>query len=267
MFRILILFINLMIFTSLQSQVYILEFVNPSQNAGSLTWTAQIRAISGSFVMGASNIRYNFNNSGLNPNSAPTFNPASGIQLDVTGFVGSAPNRVAVVSFSPTSSSGITVTTSPTVIGTITHNKLPNLPSGTLANVLIREWNVPGYTTNLPPPTPNQLQNCTLIYDASGDENIYQAGVPVNLDPNISLPVNLKSFSAEKAGERLARLDWVSATEINVSHYEVERSFDAMFFENIGKVDAVGNSTTESVYQLYDRKIPDVRQIHLFITD
>lgn len=242
-----------------QTPVYIIEFENPTQNATSLTWDVRVRAASASFTLLSGNIRYNFNNSGLTTNTLtpPSFTITHpSFVLDGTNFNGSVPNRIVALNFSSPGGGALVDNSTGIFLGTVTHLKQPSLPSGTLANVRIREFNVPGYTNPLPNSTVNSTTN---IFTQASPFNPVQAGVPVNLDPMISLPVNLKSFSAEKAGERMTRLDWVSATEINVSHYEVERSFDALFFERIGNVDAVGNSTTESVYQLYDRKIPDVR--------
>ena len=51
------------------------------------------------------------------------------------------------------------------------------------------------------------------------------------------LPLSLLSFSAKIQGE-INKLDWETANEVNVSHFEIERSDDASFFRQIGKLDS-----------------------------
>ncbi|MEP7164959.1 MAG: hypothetical protein ABI741_09695 [Ferruginibacter sp.] len=65
------------------------------------------------------------------------------------------------------------------------------------------------------------------------------------------VPVTLVDFTAaEKTGKTL--LQWATVTEINSSHFEVERSIDSRNFENIGNVNANGNSNTHIAYVLTD---------------
>jgi hypothetical protein len=52
-----------------------------------------------------------------------------------------------------------------------------------------------------------------------------------------ALPLSLLSFSAKIQGE-INALNWETANEINVSHFEIERSDDASFFKQIGKLDS-----------------------------
>ena len=69
----------------------------------------------------------------------------------------------------------------------------------------------------------------------------------------IPLPVQvtLTAFTAaEKTGKTL--LQWATVTEINSSHFEVERSNDARNYESIGTVNARRNSNTRIDYQLTD---------------
>ncbi|MBK6363275.1 MAG: T9SS type A sorting domain-containing protein [Saprospiraceae bacterium] len=72
---------------------------------------------------------------------------------------------------------------------------------------------------------------------------------------NILFPVKLVDFSAEKAGERRAKLYWSSASEINTSHFTIEKSEDALNFKPIGEVKAAGNSNTILDYDFYDEKV------------
>jgi hypothetical protein len=66
------------------------------------------------------------------------------------------------------------------------------------------------------------------------------------------LPVILLDFDAVKTSNNTAMLHWHTATEQNVSHFEVERSSDGKNFEPIGKITAAGNSTITNSYKLPD---------------
>ncbi|MFT3845906.1 MAG: T9SS type A sorting domain-containing protein [Lacibacter sp.] len=85
-----------------------------------------------------------------------------------------------------------------------------------------------------------------------------------------TLPVTLVSFIAKPTEQNTVKLFWVSAEEINTSHFIIERSTDAVTFEVAGTVKAGGsggysfadnllNSTASVYYRLkivdYDGKI------------
>jgi hypothetical protein len=57
------------------------------------------------------------------------------------------------------------------------------------------------------------------------------------------LPLHLLSFSAVKQGEQVL-LQWQTSDEINTSHFEMERSNDALVFRKIGIINAADNSGT-----------------------
>lgn len=73
---------------------------------------------------------------------------------------------------------------------------------------------------------------------------------------NIPLPIILKTFSATRLGERSARLDWVTSSEVNSAYFGVERSKDALVWENIGYVKAAGDSHSEKSYAFIDDQLP-----------
>jgi hypothetical protein len=72
-----------------------------------------------------------------------------------------------------------------------------------------------------------------------------------------TLPVELISFTASRIGNRSVLLNWKTASEINSSHFIVERSLDGKTFENAGKVKANGNSNLTLSYSLTDEIPPD----------
>lgn len=66
-----------------------------------------------------------------------------------------------------------------------------------------------------------------------------------------TLPVTLTNFDA-KAAEGNARLAWATASEVNNSYFDVERSFDGVSFSQIGKVAGHGTTSTFSNYTYTD---------------
>jgi len=65
------------------------------------------------------------------------------------------------------------------------------------------------------------------------------------------LPVELVSFQAEKKGSE-SMLSWKTASEINNSHFEIERSDDGRSFEFIGEIDGRGTTTSLEAYEFVD---------------
>ena len=69
------------------------------------------------------------------------------------------------------------------------------------------------------------------------------------------LPIKLSRFTATK-GEKSVNLDWSTSSEINGSHFDVQRSRDLSTWTTIGTVDAVGESSTLQKYLLVDKDLP-----------
>jgi hypothetical protein len=68
---------------------------------------------------------------------------------------------------------------------------------------------------------------------------------------NSPLPVELLSFSGNCEGKN-TKLKWVTASEINNDHFNIERSVDGVNYEVIGKVQGQGNSTITNTYTYSD---------------
>ncbi len=69
-----------------------------------------------------------------------------------------------------------------------------------------------------------------------------------------TLPVSLISFTAALNSGK-ADLKWTTASEINVSHFVVEKSYDGKDFSDAGLVFAYGNSSEKKNYSLSDNNI------------
>jgi hypothetical protein len=72
-----------------------------------------------------------------------------------------------------------------------------------------------------------------------------------NLSPiGTILPVTISAFKAYEKQEGI-QLDWTVHSEVNLSHYEIERSADGINFATIGRVMA-SNSSVEKTYGYHD---------------
>jgi len=74
------------------------------------------------------------------------------------------------------------------------------------------------------------------------------------------LPVELIRFDVHKQGKD-AMLQWVTASEVNNSHFEIERSFDGVNFMYLGKVQGAGNSNTILNYRFLDDQLPEMNGV------
>jgi hypothetical protein len=67
-----------------------------------------------------------------------------------------------------------------------------------------------------------------------------------------ALPVTWKSFTAKTTETGRVLVEWATTSEMNASHFEIERSADAMVFTKIKSIDAAGNSASEINYRYED---------------
>jgi hypothetical protein len=94
----------------------------------------------------------------------------------------------------------------------------------------------------------------------SGSRIRADAGISFALKQLAPLPVRLISFTG-KSTEIGNELTWKTSTEVNFSHFEVERSENAKTFEKIGKVD--GNKG--EIYEFIDKNSsPIIHHLSLF---
>ena len=87
-----------------------------------------------------------------------------------------------------------------------------------------------------------------LISSRNGLTSFSEFGIAVST----VLPVEWLDFKATLLPENQVLLNWSTASEIQNSHFNIQRSVDGIHFENIGKVN--GNGTTQEIssYQFTD---------------
>jgi hypothetical protein len=66
-----------------------------------------------------------------------------------------------------------------------------------------------------------------------------------------TLPIELVYFEANPSNDAVD-LEWMTASEIDNSHYELEKSLDGVDYSKIATVDAIGNSQTLTTYYYTD---------------
>ena len=69
------------------------------------------------------------------------------------------------------------------------------------------------------------------------------------------LPVKMLNFTAVLQDPQTARLDWVTASELNNDHFIVERSLDGVNFDEVGTVKGNGTTGDEHTYTYLDKHI------------
>ena len=86
-------------------------------------------------------------------------------------------------------------------------------------------------------------------YDPDGPDGVASSGII--LQPTTVLPIVISSFDVNKSNDD-AVLDWSTSSEINGSHFEIERSFDGQNWSYVNSVEAVGDSKQTQRYSYTD---------------
>src|SRR5690606_14408515 len=98
-----------------------------------------------------------------------------------------------------------------------------------------------------------------MMYDGRELSHVHQTnlmGDPLLSILNINeqtLPVELSEFKGFPYENSSVFLEWVTRSETNNSHFEIERSADGVTFEQIGRVEGKGDGDQVQVYSFIDR--------------
>ncbi len=85
---------------------------------------------------------------------------------------------------------------------------------------------------------------------------------------NLLLPVELSNFEVKKLGRNQSKLNWVTASEMNVDYFTIQRSQNGEDWKKLGQVAAKGNSTTSQAYEFIDaHPISGINYYRLRIVD
>ena len=100
--------------------------------------------------------------------------------------------------------------------------------------------------------------NWTTSSMHTGD--LWMMGVSMGASTDLPLPVTMSSFTATLNNNK-ADLRWTTATEINVSHFVIEKSTDGSNFSDAGILFATGNTTEEMKYTFSDNLAGSVNDV------
>jgi hypothetical protein len=117
--------------------------------------------------------------------------------------------------------------------------------------------NMVEFTGTLDPTTGNRTLKWGSFYDFQFSYTKQCARVPViaEVGGSCALPVDLINFSGRRKQSDVI-LNWSTVSETNNDYFLVQRSFDGITFENAGKVDGNGNSSSVISYSFIDHNPP-----------
>lgn len=97
-----------------------------------------------------------------------------------------------------------------------------------------------------------------LVYiNSFGDE----FSVEVTGQQSQALPIELTQFTARSLNATDAQLNWETASEINSSHFDIQRSIQGISWITIDTLAAAGRSQSKQFYNLTDKKVFDPNEI------
>ena len=67
-----------------------------------------------------------------------------------------------------------------------------------------------------------------------------------------TLPVKVETFNAILSSSSKVDLKWITATEVNLSHFVIEKSYDGLVFEDAATVFPYGSANTRADYAVSD---------------
>ncbi len=111
-------------------------------------------------------------------------------------------------------------------------------------NKLLASWNNEGEIYRIDLASPGTM---TLAFSGGITSNNDGFSCSLAPAPSTLLPVELVSFTID-VKDCNAQLNWVTATEQNVSHFEVQQSTTGKEWKSIGRITAAGNSLSEKNY-------------------
>lgn len=226
---------------TLSAQTFCLEFDNASVSSDGNTFSVDVFMTgSNSFNLGDSNLKFSYDNTVL---SSPTLvsspiGPANGfLPPNITNPGGDAVS-INLEHFA----ANYMVNQTPTLIANVSFTIIDNSN-----NTSDFDWIYTGGTTE------------TIVLKSDYAQLLATMNDNTCLEPlqNIALPITLSSFTAKSVNNKDAHLDWVTESEINGSHFELERSENGVDFEQIATIQATGDAHTAQDYSYIDENAND----------
>ena len=137
---------------------------------------------------------------------------------------------------------------------TIAPSAFASVSGNVITGIASDGTNSPGGITTITYPANQCVKTLTITYrtGANAQPNPVNQLVSIgDMNWNTSLPVRLLSFKSEPLPTAV-ELSWQTGEEVGNSHFDIERSRDAIGFEAIGRVAGQGNSSERVPYTFLD---------------
>jgi len=118
---------------------------------------------------------------------------------------------------------------------------------------------------SVPPGTEFSVRFGRINYDITVTPEC-EDGIIENDPPVDALPVELAYFKGTEE-DCEAVLTWGTASEVNVSHFEIQRSYDGVSFSTIDRIDALGGEGIAANYTYADAQLTLTNYYRLEIVD
>ncbi|MFZ1749736.1 MAG: T9SS type A sorting domain-containing protein [Saprospiraceae bacterium] len=213
---------TLLIQTIIYGQSFCLSLSNPTIVGNELSFDISM-AGSAAFQLGSSNLQFGYNASALS-NPSIVSHSFTGA-YDVPTLTTPLPSQASLNIYLFGQNNGIPIATSSAILARV---KFTITNSASMSNLV---WSYNGGTTQTV--VYNDPQPATRLLATNNNTACLQ---PLNT----SLPLQLLDFKATAKTETID-LEWTTAREDGVSHFDVLRSLDGNTFQDIGRVEAVGD--------------------------
>lgn len=105
-------------------------------------------------------------------------------------------------------------------------------------------------------PFASSISGSSVGLTTGPDGNLYylsrSTGALVKIINDAALPIKLTYFKAQIIHNQAIELSWQTHSEINANYFGIQRSTDHKRWEEIGQLDAMGNSTESKTYKFVD---------------
>ncbi|MFK8101221.1 MAG: T9SS type A sorting domain-containing protein [Saprospiraceae bacterium] len=132
-------------------------------------------------------------------------------------------------------------------VGSMGTAQIPGVPEGTVVKYYVYSAPLSAAAISAEVATNGEVANDMLTLNLNNN-----GGMPYEFTAGIELPIEMTAFTA-RTQEKYISLDWSTASEINNSHFLVEKSTDAKSWSLIGKVTGKGTTNAAQQYNYLDR--------------
>lgn len=177
----------------------------------------------------------------------PAGNPNENVPVDITVTTSADPAAGEQVFVRYTTDNFVTTSlVELSFTGSSGTAQIPGLPEGTMVQYYIYSSNETAANIATSVAANGEVAHDMLTLNLNNN-----GGVPYAYTVQEALPVELSSFWARPRAKDI-ELKWETASEINNSHFDIEKSMDAREWNSIAKIEGNGNVSVTSQYNFID---------------